>query len=360
MILPAWINTNPGKALIRNLDKLADILADVATSADFTDLERMATVIGQVKSSWENAIPGAGHSYAARAAAGHLTPAGQCREQWSGLTQLKQLKEIAKLKADQLGDLAEKMQQIASQLLHSDSVRAAITAEQGDLEASQQAMQSVLERLPAKDVQETMAVSSSFTPQAVQLGWATSIPVSYVTRVFRTVPLVHEDAAPLKILAALLKANYLHREIREKGGAYGGMANSSSESGLFSMLSYRDPQLSRTLDVYEQALQWVEKGDFDQEKIKEAVLAVFSALDRPLSPGGLGAHEFANSLQGLTLDIRQQFRERLLAVTKEQLIRVARTYLTDKLSDSPVSILSNEEILRKAKEQLPDMDIVRL
>lgn len=349
-----------GKALIRNVDNLAEILADVATSADFTDLERLATVIGQIKTSWENAIPGSGHSYAARAAAGHLTAAGQCREQWSGLTQFKQVKEIAKLKADQLTDLAAKMQKIAKQLLHSDSVHAAITAEQDDLESNRNAMQHLLERLPGLGHQDAMTTAATITPQAVQLGWATSIPVSYVTRVFRTVPLVHEDAAALKILAALLKANFLHREIREKGGAYGGMANSNSEAGVFSMLSYRDPHLSRTLDVYEQALQWVQSGDFDQEKIKEAVLAVFSAIDRPLSPGGVGAHEFANALQGMTLEIRQQFRQRLLAVTKEQLINVAQIYLTDKLAESPVSILSNDEILRQAQEQLPNMEIVRL
>jgi len=349
-----------GKALTRNVDKLAAILADVATSADFSDLERLATVIGQIKTSWENAIPGSGHSYAARAAAGHLTAAGQCREQWSGLTQFKQIKEIAKLKADQLADLAGKMQQIAKQVLHNDSVRAAITAEQGDVETNRNAMQRLLEQLPGLNRQDAMTTAATMTPQAVQLGWATSIPVSYVTRVFRTVPLVHEDAAPLKILAALLKANFLHREIREKGGAYGGMANSSSEGGLFSMLSYRDPQLLRTLDVYEQALQWVQSGDFDQDKIKEAVLAVFSAIDRPLSPGGVGAHEFANALQGITLEIRQQFRQRLLAVTKEQLIAVAQIYLENKLAQSPVSILSNDEILRKAQEQLPDLKIVRL
>nr|WP_320050352.1 insulinase family protein [uncultured Desulfuromonas sp.] len=349
-----------GKALVRNVDKLSDILADVATSADFTDLDRLATVIGQVKSSWENAIPGSGHSYAARAAAGHLTPAGQCREQWSGLTQLRQIKEIAKLAPSQLDDLSQKLTAIAAQLLTADSVRAAFTAEPGDLTAGQDAMHQLLDKLPAQNRQQTFIETPTFEAKSVQLGWATSIPVSYVTRVFRTVPLTHPDAAPLKILAALLKANFLHREIREKGGAYGGMANSSSESGLFSMLSYRDPQLTRTLDVYEQAVQWVQQGDFDQEKIKEAVLAVFSGIDRPLSPGSLGAHEFANYLQGMTLEIRQQFRERLLAVTKEQLIDVARTYLADKLSESPISILSNEETLSKANDRLSTLEIVRL
>jgi len=252
------------------------------------------------------------------------------------------------------------MGRIASHLFRTDQVHAAITAEQTHLDTLQSSMTELLHKLPAGDTPPAAAVIPSVTPQAVQLGWATSIPVSYVTRVFRTVPFNHPDSAALKILAALLKANFLHREIREKGGAYGGMANSSSESGLFSLLSYRDPQLTRTLDVYEQALAWVQQGNFDEEKIKEAILAVFSAIDRPLSPGGVGAHEFASSLQGMTLEMRQQFRQRLLAVTKEQLISVARTYLADQLHQSPISILSNEEILRSASDSLPDMEIVRL
>ena len=138
------------------------------------------------------------------------------------------------------------------------------------------------------------------------------------------------------------------------------MANSSSESGLFSFLSYRDPQLQRTLDVYEQSLAWIEKGGFYDEQIKEAVLAVFSAHDRPLSPGGLGSQEFANHMQGMSHARRQQFRDRLLAVNKQQLIAVAKRYLSEQLEQSPISILSNDETLRSATEALPQLQIERL
>ena len=349
-----------GKALTRNMDKLSAILADLCSSANFSDTERLATVIGQIKSSWENAIPGSGHSYAARAAAGQLTPAGKRREQWSGFTQFKLMKQVAELEADQLDEIAQIMQKIAVTIIDRNHVKAAITAEEAQLPAAQSAVQTLLEQIPQRTATSTAQPVTAVTPAAVQLGWITSIPVSYVTQVFRTVPFNHPDTASLKILAALLKANFLHREIREKGGAYGGMANSCSESGLFSLMSYRDPQLLRTLDVYQQALAWVQKGDFDDEKIKEAVLAVFSADDRPRSPSGRGSNEFANLQQGMTHSMRQKFRTRLLTVNKDQLLDVAQRYLSDQLDQSPISILSNDEALRAANEKLPRLQIERL
>ncbi|MDY0190989.1 MAG: insulinase family protein [Desulfuromonas sp.] len=349
-----------GKALVRNFTKLTELMADICAGANFTDLERLATVIGQIKSSWENAIPNSGHSYAARAAASVLTPAGKLREQWSGFSQLKLIKQLAQLEVEQLLEFSQTMQQLATSVFDAKRVHPAITAEEHNLPEANTALTQLIQVLPEQETTPTEQKIEAITPQAVQLGWATSIPVSYVTRLFRTVPFNHPDSAALKVLAALLKANFLHREIREKGGAYGGMANSSSEAGLFSLLSYRDPQLLRTIEVYTQALDWVQQGDFDNEKIKEAVLSVFSAHDRPLSPSGRGSNEFANQLQGLSYDLRQQFRERLLAVTKEQLIDVAKRYLSTQLDHSPLSILSNEESLRAAQQELPQLAINRL
>jgi Zn-dependent M16 (insulinase) family peptidase len=348
-----------GKALNRNFDQLGAILADLCCAADFTDQDRLATVIGQIKSSWQNAIPGSGHSYAVRAAAGQLTPAAKQREQWSGFSQFKLIKQVAELKAGQLDEIVTFMQQIAATIINRCTLSAAFTAEEKQFKECQSALQQLINKIPQRTTVAPQPIAP-IEPTAIQLGWTTSIPVSYVTRVFRTTPFNHVDTAPLKVLAALLKANYLHREIREKGGAYGGMATSNSESGLFSLMSYRDPHLERTLSVYEQSLEWLQQGDFDDEKIKEAVLSVFSAYDRPLSPSGRGSNEFANQQQGLTHSMRQQFRTRLLCVTKKQLLDVAKRHLSDKLDQSPISILSNEEALTAAKSNLTELQIERI
>jgi Zn-dependent M16 (insulinase) family peptidase len=178
-----------------------------------------------------------------------------------------------------------------------------------------------------------------------------------VTRVFRTLPFTHPDAAALMVLAKLLRANFLHREIREKGGAYGGLAGNDSEGGLFSLLSYRDPHLIRTLDVYREAIDWACSGDFSDEMIKEAVLAVFGDMDRPLSPGGRGYREFLHQQQGLTLDMRQALRDNILAMTRDDLVTAAASCLADNWQHSAVGVLAGEDMYKIDENRLKELDM---
>jgi Zn-dependent M16 (insulinase) family peptidase len=154
------------------------------------------------------------------------------------------------------------------------------------------------------------------------------------------------------VLAKLLRAEFLHREIREKGGAYGGLAGYNAEAGQFSLLSYRDPHILRTLQVYDDAIEWAVAGDFPEDSLKESILAVFGDIDKPLSPAGVGAEEFANIRQGLTLEMRNQMRQQLLAVDVAALQQVAEKYLKNGLSS--VAVLAGEPALQQANEQLGD------
>ncbi len=348
-----------GKALVRNRDKLLEILHDIFTAPDFTDMNRLRTVIGQIKVSLENSIPASGHSYASRAAAAGLTPAARQREQWAGIQQVRLVREAAGLGDDGLEELAHKLKRLAEFLLSRGRVRAAFTAEKENVEASRPALEKFLAALPAGD-QSSEAALPPFVLKKAYSGWATSVPVSYVARVFRTVPFTHPDSAPLMILSRLLRAGFLHREIREKGGAYGGMASFDPESGIFAMLSYRDPHLTRTLRVYRDAAEWASAGRFEDSDIKEAILAVFSSLDKPLSPGGRGNREFANQLQGLTREMRQDLRERALAADRDLLRSTAEQYLLNQWEQSTVGVISSEELLRRANGELPEGEKLKI
>lgn len=340
-----------GKALLRNQEKMFAILTDIFSAVDFSDLERLHTVIGQLKISLENSIPASGHSYAARHAASRLSAGGRLREDFSGITQLRLIRDLASRQPKELTDFSASMQRLSSMLLTRASLRCAVTAEQKTFAAIEPPLRKFLAALPTGQPLPSPA-PAAFSPAPAALGLGTSVPVSYVARVFRTVAYTHDDAGAILVLAKLLRAGFLHREIREKGGAYGGMASYDLEAGIFSMLSYRDPQLTRTLQVYRQAAEWAEAGSFSDEEIKEAILSVFSDLDRPLSPGGRGNQEFGNQQQGLTPELRQQMRERILQTDRDQLRQVARRYLLQGWECSAVAVISSEETLDRANEEL--------
>ncbi|MCK4503940.1 MAG: peptidase M16, partial [Desulfuromonadales bacterium] len=125
-----------------------------------------------------------------------------------------------------------------------------------------------------------------------------------------------------------------------------------ADAGQFSLLSYRDPHIVRTLQVYDQAIEWAVAGEFPADSIKESILAVFGDLDKPLSPAGAAAHEFANIRQGMTLQMRNDMRQRLLEVDVAALKRVAKKYLQQ--GSSAVAVLAGEAALEQANTELGD------
>lgn len=341
-----------GKALIRNAEPLLDLLKDFLIAPDFTDLQRLHTVLNQLKVSLENSVPQSGHTYAARSAAACLSPTARLREQWTGLTQVALVRELAAKPVEELVELAALLKELAGQLFNRAALQVAVTVEKENFSAFENALNGLIGQLPMPEHQLTGSSAVEFTAQSLKQGIVWSLPVNYVTRVFRAVPYTHQDSAALMVLSKLLRAEFLHREIREKGGAYGGLASYNAEAGLFSMMSYRDPHILRTMEVYNQAIAWAVDGVFPEDAVKEAILAVFSDLDKPLSPAGAGAQEFANIRQGMTLEMRNQMRQQLLSVSAAALQQVAEHYLLH--GQSAISVLAGETALQQANQQLSE------
>ena len=145
---------------------------------------------------------------------------------------------------------------------------------------------------------------------------------------------------------------YLHREIREKGGAYGGFAIYNPEDGVFYFGSYRDPHIVSTLKVYDGARNFIRSGTFSDEDVKEAVLQVCSEIDKPDPPGPAAKKAFFRKIVSLSDDMRERFKEKLLGMTRDQVINAAEKYFADTSDRQAVAIISNENKLKAANKEL--------
>jgi Zn-dependent M16 (insulinase) family peptidase len=178
--------------------------------------------------------------------------------------------------------------------------------------------------------------------------WLTSTQVNFCAKAYPTVPVDHPDAAALTVLGGFLRNGYLHRAIREKGGAYGGGAGQDSVTGVFRFFSYRDPRLGETLDDFDASLDWLRTEEHDAQELEEAILGVIGGLDRPRSPAGAARHAYHDKLFGRTPEQRERFRERVLSVTLDDMRRAADTWL--KPENANVAVVTSPENRAAAEE----------
>jgi Zn-dependent M16 (insulinase) family peptidase len=219
---------------------------------------------------------------------------------------------------------------------------------------------------PADAIQQNLAerpephnMSNGFLPPDIEWrselpreGWSTSSAVSFVARSFETVRMEHPDAPALAAISKIVRSMYLHREIREKGGAYGGFARYNPEDGLFCFASYRDPHIISTLKVFDNSTAFIQSGVYSEEDIKEAILQVCSEIDKPDPPGPAARKAYYRKLISLSDEARNRFKSRLLALTRNDVIAVAKTYFDTQNSNQAVAVISGEERLKAANANM--------
>ncbi len=335
-----------GKALARNRSELTRLLRDVYTSARFDEKERIREIIAQIRARREQAVTGSGHALAMGAASQGMSPGAWLSFRLGGLAgirgtkqldqALKDPEELAAL-CDRLSALHEKIRNQGREFL--------VIGEDEQLPAMVDDLKSCWRDASEAAVSDWKMEPVNYTTREA---WLTSTQVNFCSKAYSTVAVDHPDAAALTVLGGFLRNGYLHRAIREKGGAYGGGAGQDSVNGTFRFFSYRDPRLEETLDDFDAALAWLQDNDHDYQELEESILGVIGQLDRPRSPAGAARHAFHNKLFGRTLEQRARFRERVLSVTLDDLKRVARTWLVPEKASTAV-VTSPENRARAEK-----------
>jgi hypothetical protein len=336
-----------GKSLYRNVPDALAILKDLLLAGDLDDRTRMRDLILEKKNRLQAAVIPSGHSFAKMAAAASLSLPAWRDEQWHGRSQLR----FAARTAESLEKEAERLQGTLAGLKTAVFRRAGLTV---DLAADREGLAILSAELGALITDLPAGKASAPFETALKPsrpGVAIPADVNYVARVLPAP--VHGDpqAAALLVLARYLSSGYLYKRIRVQGGAYGGMCGYDSMNGLFSLLSYRDPHLVETLDVYDGVPDEIRRG-IDPEELEKAVIGTIGLLDRPTDPSGKAHTALIRRIAGVTDDDRRALRRRILDMTPETLQAAAEEFLAESMDRSSVAVFAPEEKLRKANESL--------
>jgi hypothetical protein len=315
------------KGLVRNHAAFTQLLAESLERPRFDEYARIRELISQQRARREQSVTGNGHSLAMAAASSGFSAGAALSHRLQGLENIRLLKQL-------------------DESLHDKEATAALAAKlerlHGMIAAAPRQFLLICEPAHASRCLEELGAvwtgevgsdagfngfSAEPVHERVNDCWVTNTQVNFCAKAYATVPIEHPDSAALTVLAGVLRNGYLHRAIREQGGAYGGGAGHDTDNGVFRFFSYRDPRLSETLDDFDRSVAWLLGTEHPWRLVEEAILGVIGGIDKPASPAGEAKDAFYNALYGRTPEQRRHFRQRVLGVQLKDLQRVAGVYL---------------------------------
>ncbi|KYQ93929.1 peptidase M16 family protein [Tieghemostelium lacteum] len=331
----------------RNLHYMFELWHKILHQNRWNNHDLLKLLLTQRQSSLIESITSSGLSYAKLYSSSGLSSFGQRMEQWGGLSQVRFTNQlVSNISMDQI---IENLIQIKNHLISDRSNwKSLLTAEQSALDKSVEALNQFLQSIPTIVQSNNVINNSSINnniitddlPSHEKISYY-SIPsqVNYISKVYPGVPYAHRDSASLSVLSKVL-SEYLHKEIREKGGAYGGGV--SYDSGNLSFYSYRDPNLNKTIEAFKQSIHW-SKQNITNDLIENAQLQLFSDIDSPESPSNKGVGEW---MRGITTQMKQERRYNLLNITITDLVELTDKYLSEKQTSFTTVLGKSDELLK--------------
>jgi Zn-dependent M16 (insulinase) family peptidase len=323
------------KALLRNARAQSQLMRDTLHAAQFSETDRIRDLVNQQRARRDQSITGNGHSLAMTAACAGMSPLAHLHHHQSGLAGIRQLRALDDSLADKqrLRDVTEQLAGLHQRMTGTPR-QFLVVAEVQRVDEVAAAASSIW----SASNHDALAAGFSLPPVRERRGeiWLTNTQVNFCARAYPTVPERHPDAAALTVLGGFLRNGFLHRAIREQGGAYGGGASQDSSIAAFRFYSYRDPRLDGTLRDFDLAVAWMLDSTHNYRALEEAILGVIGSMDKPSSPAGEAKQHFHNRLFGRSHEMREEFRQRILAVTLDDLRRVTERYLGPDLASTVV------------------------
>ncbi|CAG8090301.1 unnamed protein product [Penicillium salamii] len=320
-----------GFAIDENIPEMLEMLSVLVRETDFTSSTAPAMIQELLRMTTNgalDAIAGTGHRFAVNAAAASLSPSLWVQEQQSGLDQLQATANLlrdAESSPERLQELIEKLRLIQSFAISSSNLRVRMVCEPESTSRNESTLQKWISGLP-KTQSPSSNLSTSAFKSASKAFYDMPYKVYYSGQASQTVPFVDPSSASLSVLSQLLTHNYLHPEIREKGGAYGAGASSGPLKGLFTFMSYRDPNPLNSMKVFNNSGIFARDRAWSEREIEEAKLGIFQGLDAPVSVDDEGARYF---MSGVTHEMDQRWREQVLDVTAKDVNAAADNFLVN-------------------------------
>ncbi len=331
------------KFLYENMEQALTLTKEILLHSHYDTEKRLKELIGELKSQKQANMMSAGHSLAAVRALSYLSQTAALSDQLSGLPHYRMLEELDAHFSEKVTELTAGLEETVKYLFRPENLFVDYTGEQSSLAALEKMLPEFRDSLYKEPIEH-----APYVPETVKKneGFLSSSQVQYVCRAgdFSKKGLHYTGA--LRVLRVMMSYDYLWVQVRVKGGAYGCMC-SFGRSGESYFVSYRDPNLGKTVETFLQAADYVRHFEADERTMTQFIIGAIGELDAPMTPSARGNYSREGYLTHYDLDMMRRERDELLSAEPET-IRGLADYIDAFLSDECLCVVGNEE---KIKEQ---------
>lgn len=331
------------KVLEKNLDKALELMEQMLLTSDFTDTKRLGELVAQIKARLQANLSSSGHLVAAMRSMSSFSRYALYQDELKGVAFYRSICHIEKELSESPKSVSDKLAAIAKKLFARNRMLISFT---GNNEAYGNAKPSLEKVIAGFNKMSAVGNQAEVHFNTAKEAFIDASQIQYVAKTGDFICEGYEYTGALRLLRIILSYDYLWINVRVKGGAYGCM-NTFLRSGESYFVSYRDPNLSDTLDVYDRIPEYIKSFSPDERDMTKYIIGTFSALDTPMNPEAKGSRSLSAYLEGITYEQIQKERNEILNAQPEDIRRLADLVEAVLKKDS-ICVIGNENMIKES------------
>ena len=331
------------KVLEKNIDKALELMEQMLLTSDFTDTKRLGELVAQIKARLQANLSSSGHLVAAMRSMSSFSRYALYQDELKGVAFYRSICRIEKELSESPKNVSDKLAAIAKKLFARNRMLISFT---GNNEAYGNAKPSLEKVIAGFDKMSAIGNQAEVHFNTAKEAFIDASQIQYVAKTGDFICEGYEYTGALRLLRIILSYDYLWINVRVKGGAYGCM-NTFLRSGESYFVSYRDPNLSDTLDVYDRIPEYIKSFSPDERDMTKYIIGTFSALDTPMNPEAKGSRSLSAYLEGITYEQIQKERNEILNAQPEDIRRLADLVEAVLKKDS-ICVIGNENMIKES------------
>lgn len=331
------------KVLEKNLDKALELMEQMLLASNFTDTKRLGEIVAQIKARLQANLSSSGHLVAAMRSMSSFSRYALYQDELKGIAFYRSICRIEKDLSESPESVSDKLAAIAKKLFARNRMLISFT---GNSEAYGNAKLSLEKVIAGFNKMSAIGKQAEVHFNTVKEAFIDASQIQYVAKTGDFICEGYEYTGALRLLRIILSYDYLWINVRVKGGAYGCM-NTFLRSGESYFVSYRDPNLSDTLDVYDRIPEYIKSFSPDERDMTKYIIGTFSALDTPMNPEAKGSRSMSAYLEGISYEQIQKERNEILNAQPEDIRRLA-DLVESVLKKDSICVIGNENMIKES------------